>query len=431
MAVVTCVYVAEIASVVGRPIGFEAGYAFWSIGEASPAHKKEIQKFTTAAGVSVDMRPRIEVLAEMRAKGPDIVPAVQIGGVIAARNAHSTGAIDVDRLLPLGGQSRIDTLLCNESGEYVAYHSDEHGFRNPPGIWNGRRLDIAVVGQSFAQGYCVPDGKSFVDLLRAEYPRTLNLGVSGDGPLLQLATIREYLPRNAPRRVLWVFQEGLDLFELRDEMRLPLAMRYLQPGFTQHLLTRQREIDNALRQFATATEASEHSARGVVQTTSVADQWLGILKLWHLRSRLNDAFAVENARAVAWLKQSNYQPFTDILRQARDITNASGGRLYFVYLPSWSRYRHHAHAVDLERNTVLRVVEDLGIPYIDVHLAFQAYSDPLSLFPFRRFGHYNEDGNKVVAAEILKVLGRESTHTGNKSNATASRAATAAPQPPS
>ena len=44
--------------------------------------------------------------------------------------------------------------------------SDEHGFRNPAGIWNSPRVDIAAVGQSLAQGYCVPDGKGFVDLLR-------------------------------------------------------------------------------------------------------------------------------------------------------------------------------------------------------------------------------------------------------------------------
>jgi hypothetical protein len=231
--------------------------------------------------------------------------------------------------------------------------------------------------------------------------------------------------------VLWVFQEGLDLPELRDEMRLPLAMRYLQPGFTQHLLTRQREIDNALRQFAAATEASESRARGVVQTTSAADQWLGILKLWHLRSQLNYARGVENASAVAWLKKSNYQPFTDILRRARDLAKASGSRLYFVYLPSWDRYRHDAQAVELERNTVLRVAETLDIPSIDAHLAFEAHGDPLSLFPFRRFGHYNEEGNRVVAAAILDVLRRNLPNTGGESRATSTGAATTAPQPSS
>ena len=46
----------------------------------------------------------------------------------------------------------------------------------------------------------------------------------------------------------------------------------------------------------------------------------------------------------------------------------------------------------------------LTIPVIDVEPAFQAHDDPLSLFPFRRFGHYNEQGNQIVADTILRVL---------------------------
>ena len=41
---------------------------------------------------------------------------------------------------------------------------------------------------------------------------------------------------------------------------------------------------------------------------------------------------------------------------------------------------------------------------IDVEPAFEARPDPLSLFPFRRFGHYNEAGNQIVAATVLEAL---------------------------
>src|SRR5207342_2709188 len=99
------------------------------------------------------------------------------------------------RLLPLGGISRSLTVLCNQSGQYVTYQSDEHGFRNPPGMWDSAGVELAVVGQSFSQGYCQADGKGFVDLLRSSYPLTLNLGMSGESSLLQLAAIEEFLPR--------------------------------------------------------------------------------------------------------------------------------------------------------------------------------------------------------------------------------------------
>jgi len=41
---------------------------------------------------------------------------------------------------------------------------------------------------------------------------------------------------------------------------------------------------------------------------------------------------------------------------------------------------------------------------IDVQPAFQAQDDPLSLFPFRKFGHYDERGNRVVASTLIRSL---------------------------
>jgi hypothetical protein len=57
----------------------------------------------------------------------------------------------------------------------------------------------------------------------------------------------------------------------------------------------------------------------------------------------------------------------------------------------------------------LKVVEGLHIPLIDVSQAFQSHGDPLSLFPFRRFGHYNDEGNRIAAVAILNELRRATT----------------------
>ena len=52
-------------------------------------------------------------------------------------------------VLPLAGISNIVTVLCNESGKYEIYESDEHGFHNPKALWNSRPFDIAAVGRFF------------------------------------------------------------------------------------------------------------------------------------------------------------------------------------------------------------------------------------------------------------------------------------------
>ena len=50
------------------------------------------------------------------------------------------------------------------------------------------------------------------------------------------------------------------------------------------------------------------------------------------------------------------------------------------------------------------MVRELGLPLIDVHPAFEAHHDPLSLFPFRGFGHYNEAGHALVAQTVLRFI---------------------------
>ena len=82
------------------------------------------------------------------------------------------------------------TVLCNESGDYVTYHSDQHGFHNPKEVWQSSRVEIAAVGDSFVQGYCVPSDQNFVSLIRNRHPATLNLGMAGEAPLLMLATMQ-------------------------------------------------------------------------------------------------------------------------------------------------------------------------------------------------------------------------------------------------
>ena len=54
---------------------------------------------------------------------------------------------------------------------------------------------------------------------------------------------------------------------------------------------------------------------------------------------------------------------------------------------------------------VILTVKKLNIPVIDLHKElFQKHSDPLSLFPFRSPGHFNELGYKLVAETIFNKI---------------------------
>jgi len=57
------------------------------------------------------------------------------------------------------------------------------------------------------------------------------------------------------------------------------------------------------------------------------------------------------------------------------------------------------------RNYVLELVNKINIPIIDMHKeVFDKHKDPLSLFPFREFGHYNAEEYNLVAEAISNRL---------------------------
>ncbi len=80
-----------------------------------------------------------------------------------------------------------------------------------------------------------------------------------------------------------------------------------------------------------------------------------------------------------------------------------GGKMYFVYLPGFQRYatgNEHEN-----RDLVMQIATKLDIPVIDIHReVFDPHPDPLSLFPFRQYGHYNAEGYRLVTEAIGRRL---------------------------
>ena len=51
---------------------------------------------------------------------------------------------------------------------------------------------------------------------------------------------------------------------------------------------------------------------------------------------------------------------------------------------------------------MIKIIENLEIPIIDLNKdLFQKHNDPLSLFPLRTAGHYNEKGYRLASEVIL------------------------------
>jgi hypothetical protein len=394
----------------------------------SGEERQDRAKVAKSLGVEFDTRSRIEILTELRRQGLDAWPSIAPRVVLKEWWTHYYGPfpteyreslihMDGTEILPIGGIANKLTVYCNENGQYVIYDSDEHGFANPKELWNLSRLQIAVVGDSFAHGACVPMDESYTALIRRRYPATLNLGNDGIGPLVQYAAIKEYLPTLRPLVVIWSYFEGNDLYDMVRE-RYTVMGRYLDDEYLQGLLQKQPEIDRALMgHIDSAMQARSFRAKLVsfsdrfVHPEWHSLEWARTLKLSYVWDVLEGALDFAKAKTES-SPPVPYQPplgkdglelFRTTLAKAQQVVNTWGGRLVFVYLPRYERYVPEIGGQP-NRDDVLTIVRSLGISVVDLHPVFAAHNEPLELFPFKLPTHYNAQGNRVVAEAILRVL---------------------------
>jgi hypothetical protein len=359
-------------------------------------------------GRPIDLRGAEQVLAESQRTG-DVVPILPPTFVMdtVGGEFHSALRINGTEAVALGAISRRTTLLCNENGDWISYRADRRGFNNPDSAWNVPDLDVALLGDSFTHGYCVPPDQSFASLIRKQVPRTLNLGMANDGPLLELATLSELLPAYRPKVILWFYFEGNDLTDLQHERKTPLVANYLNEHFTQNLLRDQDQVDRAIadelpRFIQEGRQHDEQRPRNAARYALAA-----ALKLTAVRERLGllAGLTEEETAAARDFDGANFDAFRRVMSEARRRADEWNGQLYFVYLPAWERFTgRYRSPGEAKRDDVLRIVRELGLPIIDTVPAFSAQGDPLALFPFRTPGHFTEAGHRLVADEVLRYL---------------------------
>lgn len=342
-----------------------------------------------------DTRSMLEVIADLRQSGNSgVVPIIYPSAILTSPDIFSGRSLNLEgrQILPLSGISSRPTVLCNESGYWAKYDSDEMGFHNPKGLWK-QVVDIAVVGDSFSHGNCVHSGEDWVSIVRERFPYTLNLGMGGNGPLYELATIKEYLTTLKPKIVIWEYFEANDS-RITAELTLPILKRYLnEPDFKQDIKLQQAEIDKYLKQLV------ENALK--VAAVSQPDKFnpSSFLRLINLRS-------------IFGLQLESSTRTQDVLSQAlaegNRVVSSWGGKLYFVYLPSAVGLTSQNKHLYTSRETVIGLANKQNIPVIDLYPKFASSKDPLSYFPYRGVLHYNAEGYKLVAEEVTEQISRHS-----------------------
>lgn len=352
--------------------------------------------FALAAGRPVGELDPWAFIGDLRREGSDdpvLFYGASHGGIVSRPDGL--------RLRILSGVSRATTVLHNESGSFEPYLADEYGFNNPLGLHDSAPLDVVLIGDSFTHSPSVSRADSVAGHIRTSIPKTLNLGISGAGPLASLAALVEYASTAEPRIVVWGWFEGNDLWDLTREMRLPEFRRYLAEPTPWGLKALQREIDSVWRSRAVRDERWRHFRTPKEVLLLRSTRWFFGFQSFPDVEENPDA--LNNAEHV--------------LVTARDLIRGWGGQLVLVYLPeagnycglvkSWrndcDQYGSGLSLYVAWRDEVFELFERLGVPVVDGHAVFLETGQPGDMF-FHPHSHYSPEGYRVIANALLREI---------------------------
>jgi hypothetical protein len=314
-------------------------------------------------------------------------------------------------IMPLGGSSNLPTFSCNEGGFWPIEKTDRYGFNNDDTIWDRKERRILLIGDSYAAGACVHQKGSVAGHLLQMGYAAASLGVGGNGPLIELASFREYARSFHPEVVVWFYFDFYMLNRLAinkldsgwgGEAHSHSLMRYLDPAYSQGLSHRQVEVDALWDRLA--DKHDEYASRFGADPNAEAMR----------RTKLNDVRRQLGYRPLGMNEQISVDDamdlFIDILKLAKAETESWGGKLLFAVYSDIQRFRTDTKS---NRGEFLPRVQALGIPVVDIDQTILATGDPLAHFPFRGrptpmnaggWGHFNEAGYRVFAEAVAKAI---------------------------
>jgi hypothetical protein len=360
------------------------------------------EKEARHAGIPFDGRTRVQAIDDFRSHGviayPPFYPYLLLDSPLR---------IEDESAIALSSISEAFTVVCNESGQYLTYTTDEHGFPNPQGSWSTSPIDVAIVGASSAVGECVPPADNLASQIRARYAHTVVVGSGGNGPLLELASIREYLPVLKPKRVLWIFSESTTPQYLESESHSRSLLRYLDPSYRQGLLEKQGEVNKAVAKYF----------EDGIRTEEAAESWKTktrkFITLKDFRTVMYYYVTALTARAKPF--QFNASTYERALREGQRTIAEWGGTVTLVYWPDSSRYAGICNYTpglrqmyDHTHDVVVGIAGMLTIPVIDLSRSFpdlpasQSGKNTEYFYPYP--AHFKPAGYHVAGSAILSSL---------------------------
>lgn len=293
----------------------------------------------------------------------------------------------------LSGFAGLKTLLCTTPEGPRIYTADRYGFNNPDQVYD-QAADLVFVGDSFLEGFCLPEGEDLAAAMREQGTNAITLGIRGNGPLIELAAIGRYGPMLQPRHVVMAFFEGNDWRNLGNELQAPWLRDVWDPDadFGDQQTTASEEND-AFRKAIHNITQDRVTTFDLLRKTAVARNFFALHRVGH-------ALGIIYPKVPATI--SEYQA---ALTRAKEIVEGWGGEFSLMFIPDAGRFGSllpTSFAYDQLRDQVVDAANGADVDMIDLVPIFEADANP------RRFyaadGHFSEEGADFVAEMLSETL---------------------------
>ncbi|MDC3090815.1 SGNH/GDSL hydrolase family protein [Rickettsiales bacterium] len=300
-------------------------------------------------------------------------------------------------LTPLAYSPNTVIVSKNEYGKHHKFLTDRHGFNNLDEYWD-EKIEYLFVGDSFTEGCCLPNNNHFINIFRKVGVNALNLGISGNGPIINLGIIKEYAAEIKPKKIIWVHYGGNDLSDgINYYKKIKKFDNYLLDDYSQNLFQKKKEIESLLSDFyfnkLLKKPDTEKKLRSINEIFFSKDR----LFLKSIRNKVNLRFNKSKES-----DEIDFGRFEQIISKAKRFSDRINAELIFINLP------HEKDIKTISKNDlkVRKIITSQQIKYYDLGEIFKENKDLKKLFAFRggdTGGHLSFTGNKIVG-EYLKTI---------------------------
>jgi hypothetical protein len=232
----------------------------------------------------------------------------------------------------------------------------------------------------------VENSQNLPGQLRARGLNVINLGQAGNGPLLELAILREYGLRLHAKKVGWLFYLGNDFMDLDAEKGYPALAMEPPPGMKLDAESRHRRTDELWREFL-ASEIQNEPRRQRVEM-------LRFLRLARVRTQV---LTMLRRSQISRVPDEDIRLMTSIVRAAKAESEAAGSTFTFVFLPPTGLNPYWGVAKE-DGEALKSALGAAGIRVVDFGSAVARVAEPQRLYSFGgKGGHYSPEGYRLLA----------------------------------